>query len=121
MRGREWGFCSSDCCLPRQGGVLGAVWASLRERSSPVQAVLEALFLQSRRRYGGAVRAAGSGVDVRGGGVFAGMMTGHALDTVRGCAKVLRGYLGGLAEKLTGVKDEGLRMEKIDFERYRGA
>ncbi len=35
-------------------------------------------------------------------------MTGHALDTVRALApKVLRGYLGGLAEKVTGVKDDG--------------
>ena len=41
-------------------------------------------------------------------GVFVGIMTGHALDTVRALApKVLRGYLGGLAEKVTGVKDDG--------------
>ncbi|CNR18692.1 hypothetical protein JKO35_001544 [Neisseria gonorrhoeae] len=85
------GFLQFGLLFAAAGGVLGAVWASLQERGRPVQAVLEAFI--------SAIAAAG---------VFAGMMTGHALDTVRALApKVLRGYLGGLAEKLTGVKDGG--------------
>ncbi|EMU5177482.1 TPA: hypothetical protein ACKLRA_001282 [Neisseria gonorrhoeae] len=82
------GFLQFGLLFAAAGGVLGAVWASLQERGRPVP-------LDQAWTCAAA-------------GVFAGMMTGHALDTVRALApKVLRGYLGGLAEKLTGVKDGG--------------
>ena len=90
-------------------GVLGGVWASLQEHDRPVQALLEAVISAIA-----AAAAAERFVPLNqvwtcaAAGVFVGMMTGHALDTVRALApKVLRGYLGGLAEKVTGVKDGG--------------
>ncbi len=75
----------------------------------PVQAVLEA-FISAIAAAAAAERFVplDQAWTCAAAGVFAGMMTGHALDTVRALApKVLRGYLGGLAEKLTGVKDGG--------------
>lgn len=99
------GFLQFGLLFAAAGGVLGAVWASLQERGRPVQAVLEAFISAiAAERFVPLDQA----WTCAAAGVFAGMMTGHALDTVRALApKVLRGYLGGLAEKLTGVKDGG--------------
>ncbi|EMT9177234.1 hypothetical protein NCP32_001289 [Neisseria gonorrhoeae] len=99
------GFLQFGLLFAAAGGVLGAVWASLQERGRPVQAVLEA-FISAIAAAAAAERFVP--LDQAWTCAAAGMMTGHALDTVRALApKVLRGYLGGLAEKLTGVKDGG--------------
>ncbi|EMT2689656.1 hypothetical protein P1738_000567 [Neisseria gonorrhoeae] len=103
------GFLQFGLLFAAAGGVLGAVWASLQERGRPVQAVLEA-FISAIAAAAAAERFVplDQAWTCAAAGVFAGMMTGHALDTVRALApKVLRSYLGGLAEKLTGVKDGG--------------
>ncbi|HFC3949017.1 TPA: hypothetical protein ACFI9T_001490 [Neisseria gonorrhoeae] len=97
------GFLQFGLLFAAAGGVLGAVWASLQERGRPVQAVLEA-FISAIAAAAAAERFVplDQAWTCAAAGVFAGMMTGHAL-----APKVLRGYLGGLAEKLTGVKDGG--------------
>lgn len=91
------------------GGVLGGVWASLQEHDRPMQAVLEA-FISAIAAAAVAERFVPMNQvwTCAAAGVFVGIMMGHALDTVRALApKVLRGYLSGLAEKVTGVKDGG--------------
>ncbi|HFC4670148.1 TPA: hypothetical protein ACFJKR_001464 [Neisseria gonorrhoeae] len=99
------GFLQFGLLFAAAGGVLGAVWASLQERGRPVQAVLEA-FISAIAAAAAAERFVP--LDQAWTCAAAGVFAGHALDTVRALApKVLRGYLGGLAEKLTGVKDGG--------------
>ena len=91
------------------GGVIGAVYASMQDGDTIGRTVSEALialvaaaavaehFLPPEKAW--LCCAAGIG---------AGLITGYVLDSVRALApKVLRSYLGGLAEKLTGVKDGG--------------
>lgn len=95
------GFLQFGLLFAAVGGVLGAVWASLQERAAPCRLCWRLLFLQSRRRRGGAVRAAGSGVDVRGGGGVRGDDDGArarygARARAQGFAR-LSGRLGGKA------------------------
>ena len=91
------------------GGIVGSVWSSIKDHDKIVSSLFEAVV---------SAVAAAAVVErflmvnqvwtCAAAGVFVGIMTGHALDTVRALApKVLRGYLGGLAEKVTGVKDGG--------------
>lgn len=103
------GFMQFGLLFAAAGGVLGGVWASLQEHDRPVQAVLEA-FISAIAAAAVAERFVPMNQvwTCAAAGVFVGIMTGHALDTVRALApKVLRGYLGSLAEKVTGVKDGG--------------
>lgn len=95
------GFLQFGLLFAAAGGVLGAVWASLQERGRPVQAVLEA-FISAIAAAAAAERFVplDQAWTCAAAGVFAGMMTGHALDTVRARAQGvarLSGRLGGKA------------------------
>lgn len=90
------------------GGILGGVWASVREHDRALNGVLESMI----------AAVASAAVAERfvplnqvwtcaAAGVFVGILTGHALETVMTLApNVLRSFLSRQAERLTGAKSD---------------